>query len=98
MNSSPPASTISGPGAVVPAGRPGDQPVPDAEVGRIDRTLGVDQTGRTALFDDGAQPALTPINYRLSAEGIRTLIDRLPDPVVIVDERYREMVGDAGIA
>ncbi|MCB0927582.1 MAG: fatty acid--CoA ligase family protein [Mycolicibacterium insubricum] len=42
--------------------------------------------------------ALTPINYRLSAEGIRTLIDRLPDPVVIVDERYREMVGDAGIA
>ena len=42
--------------------------------------------------------ALTPINYRLSAEGIRTLIDRLPDPVVVVDERYREMVGDAGIA
>ncbi|OMC48831.1 fatty acid--CoA ligase family protein [Mycobacterium sp. IS-1264] len=37
----------------------------------------------------------TPLNYRLSADGIQTLIDRLPDPVVIVDERYREMLGDA---
>jgi len=38
----------------------------------------------------------TPINYRLSAEGIRELIERLPDPLVIVDGRYREMVGDVG--
>jgi acyl-CoA synthetase (AMP-forming)/AMP-acid ligase II len=37
----------------------------------------------------------TPLNYRLSADGIQTLIKRLPDPVVIVDSRYREMVGDA---
>ncbi|HYX99806.1 MAG TPA: fatty acid--CoA ligase family protein, partial [Mycobacterium sp.] len=37
----------------------------------------------------------TPLNYRLSADGIQTLIDRLPDPVVIVDSRYREMLGDA---
>src|SRR4051812_16613170 len=37
----------------------------------------------------------TPINYRLSADGIQTLIDRLPDPLVIVDERYRETVGNA---
>jgi len=37
----------------------------------------------------------TPLNYRLSAEGIQTLIKRLPDPVVIVDGRYREMLGDA---
>ncbi|OMC55911.1 AMP-dependent synthetase [Mycobacterium sp. IS-836] len=37
----------------------------------------------------------TPLNYRLSADGIQTLIDRLPDPVVIVDDRYREMLGDA---
>jgi long-chain acyl-CoA synthetase len=37
----------------------------------------------------------TPLNYRLSADGIQTLIKRLPDPVVIVDSRYREMLGDA---
>jgi len=37
----------------------------------------------------------TPLNYRLSADGIQTLITRLPDPVVIVDSRYREMLGDA---
>ena len=37
----------------------------------------------------------TPLNYRLSADGIQTLINRLPDPVVIVDTRYREMLGDA---
>ena len=38
----------------------------------------------------------TPINYRLSAEGIQDLIQRLPHPLVIVDDRYRDMVGDAG--
>jgi acyl-CoA synthetase (AMP-forming)/AMP-acid ligase II len=38
----------------------------------------------------------SPINYRLSPDGIQELIGRLPDPLVIVDERYREMVGDAG--
>jgi len=37
----------------------------------------------------------TPINYRLSAEGIQALIERLPEPLVIVDSRYRDMVGDA---
>jgi long-chain acyl-CoA synthetase len=37
----------------------------------------------------------TPINYRLSAEGIQALIQRLPDPLVIVDSRYRDMLGDA---
>jgi acyl-CoA synthetase (AMP-forming)/AMP-acid ligase II len=37
----------------------------------------------------------TPINYRLSADGVQELIGRLPDPLVIVDERYRDMVGDA---
>jgi acyl-CoA synthetase (AMP-forming)/AMP-acid ligase II len=40
--------------------------------------------------------AYTPINYRLSAEGIQELIERLPDPLVIVDDRYRDIVGDAG--
>ncbi|OBA60353.1 AMP-dependent synthetase [Mycobacterium sp. 1100029.7] len=39
--------------------------------------------------------AFTPLNYRLSAEGIQALIERLPEPLVIVDPRYQEMVGDA---
>lgn len=38
--------------------------------------------------------AFTPINYRLSAEGIQGLIERLPEPLVIVDSRYREALGD----
>ncbi|MFV8054782.1 class I adenylate-forming enzyme family protein [Mycobacterium sp. 48b] len=41
--------------------------------------------------------AFTPINYRLSAESIQNLIERLPKPLVIVDSRYRDMVGDNGI-
>ena len=36
---------------------------------------------------------LTPLNYRLSADGLRALLDRLPDPLVIVDEEYRDAVG-----
>ncbi|MGO9156486.1 class I adenylate-forming enzyme family protein [Mycobacterium sp.] len=39
--------------------------------------------------------AFTPINYRLSADGIRALIERLPEPLVIVDSRYQDMVADA---
>lgn len=39
--------------------------------------------------------AFTPINYRLSAEGIQTLIRRLPEPLVIADARYRDAVRDA---
>ncbi len=38
----------------------------------------------------------TPINYRLSADGVQALIRRLPEPLVIADGRYREMVGDVG--
>jgi long-chain acyl-CoA synthetase len=37
--------------------------------------------------------AFTPINYRLAAEGIQALIRRLPEPLVIVDSRYRDMLG-----
>ncbi|KQH80564.1 AMP-dependent synthetase [Mycobacterium gordonae] len=37
----------------------------------------------------------TPINYRLSADGIQALIQRLPEPLVIVDDRYPDMIGDA---
>jgi long-chain acyl-CoA synthetase len=39
--------------------------------------------------------AFTPLNYRLSTEGIQTLIERLPEPLVIVDSRYRGMLGDS---
>ena len=39
--------------------------------------------------------AFTPINYRLSAEGIQALIERLPEPLVIVDSRYRDMLGES---
>src|SRR6202167_3322143 len=35
----------------------------------------------------------TPINYRLSAEGIKTLIARLPDPLVVIDNRYLDELG-----
>lgn len=38
--------------------------------------------------------AFTPINYRLSAEGIQALIRRLPTPLVIADSRYRDIVGE----
>jgi acyl-CoA synthetase (AMP-forming)/AMP-acid ligase II len=37
----------------------------------------------------------TPLNYRLSRDGLRELIDRLPDPLVVVDGEYRDVVGDA---
>lgn len=37
--------------------------------------------------------AFTPINYRLSAEGIQALIERLPEPLVVVDARYRDAIG-----
>lgn len=39
--------------------------------------------------------AFTPLNYRLSAEGLRQLIERLPSPLVIADDEYLDMV-DAG--
>ena len=35
----------------------------------------------------------TPLNYRLSADGLRALLDRLPDPLVVVDDEYRDAVG-----
>lgn len=36
----------------------------------------------------------TPLNYRLSTDGLRALLDRLPDPLVVVDDEYRGAVGD----
>lgn len=41
---------------------------------------------------------VTPLNYRLSADGLRTLIGRLPEPLVIVDDEYRDIFGEAGFA
>ena len=43
-----------------------------------------------------AAVALTPLNYRLSADGLRELIDRLPTPLVIADAEYAEVVAGAG--
>lgn len=41
-----------------------------------------------------AATPVTPLNYRLSAEGLRALLDRLPEPLVVVDDEYRDAVGD----
>ncbi|MDP9166289.1 MAG: fatty acid--CoA ligase family protein [Actinomycetota bacterium] len=36
--------------------------------------------------------AVTPLNYRLAADGVRALIERLTDPLVVVDDEYRGVV------
>jgi acyl-CoA synthetase (AMP-forming)/AMP-acid ligase II len=38
----------------------------------------------------------TPLNYRLSRDGLRELIGRLPEPLVIADAPYRDVVEGAG--
>ena len=38
----------------------------------------------------------TPLNYRLSEDGLRQLLDRLPTPLVIADAEYRDVVAGAG--
>jgi acyl-CoA synthetase (AMP-forming)/AMP-acid ligase II len=40
--------------------------------------------------------AFTPLNYRLSEDGLRQLIDRLPTPLVIADAQYRDVVTGTG--
>ncbi|MFZ0905632.1 MAG: fatty acid--CoA ligase family protein [Mycobacterium sp.] len=40
---------------------------------------------------------VTPLNYRLSAAGLRELIDRLPRPLVVADAPYLDAVGRAGL-
>jgi acyl-CoA synthetase (AMP-forming)/AMP-acid ligase II len=59
--------------------------------------VGVGGAMLPALIFAAARAGLpfTPLNYRLSAEGIQTLIGRLPEPLVIVDSRYRDMLGDS---
>ncbi|MEB3021349.1 class I adenylate-forming enzyme family protein [[Mycobacterium] crassicus] len=39
-----------------------------------------------------------PLNYRLSGQALRELIERLPQPLVVVDKEYRDIVGDIGVA
>src|SRR5215213_7360200 len=43
-----------------------------------------------------AAVAVTPLNYRLSADGLRELIDRLPTPLVVADAEYVDVVAGAG--
>jgi acyl-CoA synthetase (AMP-forming)/AMP-acid ligase II len=43
-----------------------------------------------------AAVAVTPLNYRLSGDGLRELIDRLPTPLVIADAEYSDVVAGAG--
>lgn len=43
-----------------------------------------------------ADATFTPLNYRLSADGLRELIDRLPQPLVVADAEYLDVVAGAG--
>ena len=43
-----------------------------------------------------ASVACTPLNYRLSAEGLHELIGRLPAPLVVADSEYCDVVAGAG--
>ncbi|MCV7345881.1 class I adenylate-forming enzyme family protein [Mycolicibacterium rhodesiae] len=45
-----------------------------------------------------AARAFTPLNYRLSAEALADLIDRLPDPLIVFDADYADVVAGAGAA
>jgi acyl-CoA synthetase (AMP-forming)/AMP-acid ligase II len=43
-----------------------------------------------------ASRAFTPLNYRLSADGLRQLIDRLSDPLIVVDVEFRDIIAGFG--
>ncbi len=43
-----------------------------------------------------ANRPFTPLNYRLSTEGIAELVARLPDPLVVYDDEYGEVIGRVG--
>jgi long-chain acyl-CoA synthetase len=60
--------------------------------------VGVGGAMLPALLFAAARAAcgFTPVNYRLSSEAIEELIERLPNPLVVVDRRYRDVVGNAG--
>ena len=44
-----------------------------------------------------AERGFTPVNYRLSAGAIDELIERLPDPLVVVDTDYRDIIATVGL-
>jgi acyl-CoA synthetase (AMP-forming)/AMP-acid ligase II len=58
--------------------------------------VGVGGVLQPLLIFASAQAAIpyAPLNYRLSPEGINELLARLPEPLVIVDPRYRQTIGD----
>src|SRR5271156_2342255 len=43
-----------------------------------------------------ANTAFTPLNYRLRPDALRQLIDRLPDPLIVVDVEFRDVVAGFG--
>src|ERR1700761_939631 len=43
-----------------------------------------------------ANASFTPLNYRLSIDGLRQLIDRLPEPLIVVDAEHRDVVTGSG--
>jgi acyl-CoA synthetase (AMP-forming)/AMP-acid ligase II len=40
-----------------------------------------------------ADVPLTPLNYRLSSDGLAALINRLPEPLLVVDDEYVDLIG-----
>lgn len=40
----------------------------------------------------------TPLNYRLSGEALAELVGRLPEPLVVYDPEYRDVVAGLGVA
>jgi acyl-CoA synthetase (AMP-forming)/AMP-acid ligase II len=40
--------------------------------------------------------AFVPLNYRLSGDALRALLDRLAEPLIVVDSEYRDVVTGAG--
>ncbi|GAY13522.1 class I adenylate-forming enzyme family protein [Mycobacterium sp. shizuoka-1] len=45
-----------------------------------------------------AARAFTPLNYRLSGEALAELIERLPEPLVVFDAEYADVVAGLGVA
>lgn len=41
--------------------------------------------------------AFTPLNYRLSADGLRELIERLPRPLIVADDEYHAILAGADL-